>query len=156
MSSVAAEEKAATAAGLPAPQDVALLAVVALVHRVRRDAQAGGGGVDVPATIAALRSEAASAGFGGDAASLWAYLQSEASAGARQEQARREAGLGGLMRRAAEAAPWVRGRAAVVEAAAQRPFVDPGLEAGDGSLLTSRVREATARLEAASRAAMGH
>lgn len=150
MSAVAAEAAAAEKAGIPPPADTAMASVVQLVQRIRAEAAASGE-VDVPGALASLRAEASAQGFASDAAGLAAYLQHEADAVAELDRQRREGGLGGLLRRTADALPALRGKATTAEIAAARPYRDPVYEAGEGSLLTARVHAAQARMDAAMR-----
>ena len=125
--------------------DSTLLAIKALITRIREDASAMGG-VNVPRSLASLRSEAEAEGFHSDAEGIYAFLLAAAAREAAAEREKRETGLGGVLRRAAAASPTLRAKASTVEAASRRPFRDPALDLGEGSLLTRKVHEAAARV----------
>ena len=150
MSAVAAETAAAEKSGIPPPHDNAMRAIVQLVQRIRNEAAATGE-VNVPLALSSMRSEAAALGFSSDAAGLAAYLQHEADVIAQLDRERREAGLGGLVRRIVDSTPVLRGKAATADIAASRPFRDPAYELGWDSLLAQRVAAANARMDAAMR-----
>ena len=147
MSAIAAETAAAEKAGIPPPSDTAMKGVVQLVQRLRKEINESGE-VDVPRYLGELRSEATALGFPSDAAGLSAFLQHEADAAANLDRDRREAGFGGLLRRTVEATPVLRGKAALADVAATRPFRDPAFDVGFDALLTQRVHAATSRMDA--------
>lgn len=151
MSAVAAEAATAAAAAppgteVPPPEDAAMRALIQVMHRIRADAQASGE-VNVPSTLATLRGEAAALGFSSDAVGLAGFLQYEADAMAALDRARREAGLGGLLRRVADGWPSLSGKLSLADVAASRPYYDPSEELGPSALLAVRVRNAVARVE---------
>ena len=150
MSAFAAEAAAAEAAGRPAPADGAMQAIVQLVQRLRADAQASGE-VDVPGSLAALRAEAVAAGCAPDAAGLAAYLRSQAARAVELDAERRASGLGGLLRRVADGLTALRGKPALAELHAARPYRDPAFELGEEALLAAKVTAVNARMDAAMR-----
>lgn len=138
------------AAPPPAEPDRTLDALVSLTQRIHQDFMASGE-LNVPRSLATLRKEAGGAGFGGDSDGIYRFLQAQASAAAEHERNRREAGLGGAMRRTLDTMTALRDKASVVEVAQAKPFRDPALDAGENSLLTAKVHAAIARIEALSR-----
>ena len=124
--------------------DATCLALQALVSRVRDEAQSTGV-ADVPRALKRLRAEADKEGFSTDALGLHAYLSKQASEERAANEAARNTGLGGLLRSTAAASPLL-SKATTLEAASRRPYRDPAAELGEGSLLTRRVRETSARL----------
>ncbi len=127
-----------------ASPDIACAMIKAIITRVREDA-AVSGAVNVPRSLARLRADALNEGFSTDAAGLNAYLQKQVEAEAELERDKRESGLGGALRRAAATSAVLRSKATTIEAASRRPFRDPAIETGDDSLLSRKLREATAR-----------
>lgn len=147
----AAEAAAAGGASAAAPVDTAMRAIVQLVQRLRAEANAAGGEVNVPAALAGMRREATALGFAPDAAGLAAFLQHEAGDVERRDRERKEAGLGGLLRRVAAAMPALRGKASLGDLHASRPYRDPAYELGLEALLAEKVGAANARMDAAMR-----
>ena len=139
-----AAEAGAGAAAAAAPPDVTCAAIKALVARVREDVQLTGQ-VNVPRALVRLRADARADGFATDAAGLHAFLQKTVEAEAEIERERRDAGLGGLLRRTAAASTALRAKATTVEVASRKPFRDPAWDTGDDSLLARKVRETAAR-----------
>lgn len=125
--------------------DTTCAAIRAVVQRVRDDA-ALSGIVNVPRTLHNLRQEAVAAGYSTDAAGLHMYLVASAEEEVERERQRREAGLGGLMRRAAATNPILKSKMTTNEAAMLRDFRDPAIELGPDALLASKVREATQKM----------
>jgi hypothetical protein len=145
MTEYSARKAAALAAGRPAPADTACLGIRALLQRIRED-MASTGAVNVPGTLARLRAEASQAGYSTDTHGMYQYLMEAAAAEEAVERNRREAGLGGLLRRVGATSAVLRGKATTMEAAMMRGFRDPGVELGEDALLVRKYREAAARL----------
>ena len=74
-------------------------------------------------------------------------MQHEARAAADLDQQRREAGLGGMLRRTLESSALLRNKPATADAAAARRYRDPTPDIGAESLLARKLRIANARLE---------
>lgn len=128
-----------------ASTDTTCAAIKAVVQRIKDDS-ALSGVVNVPRTLSNLRAEAESAGYRTDAAGLHSYLSATAEEEEAKEIERREAGLGGLMRRTAQSSAVLRSKLTTGEAALLREYKDPSIELGRDALLATKVREATARM----------
>lgn len=118
------------------------------LQRIREDFQSSGGQLDIPRTLRVLRAEAAGQGFGSDAASLYAFLLHRAEEAKELERQRLETGLGGLARRTINSSSMLKGKLSVSDSAVTKGFKDPGAEAGENSILTAKVRNTIAKMEA--------
>ena len=135
-------QRAAAAAGAP---DLTCSAIKTLVARLKEEFSSMGE-VNVPRALQKLRADAAANGFDADALGMYAFLRREAAEEAEKESLKRNSGLGGLLRRSvAESAGALR-RGTTVEVAARRGYRDPGLECGEDSLLTRKLRETSKRV----------
>lgn len=121
--------------------------IVAVVQRIR-ESTSQMGRVDVPAVLRSLKNEAGASGFTSDSQGLYEYLQHEAEAEAAATRARKETGLGGLVRRSNASSSFLKNKATVTEAAVNKSYIDPGRDVGEDSLVTKRVRAAVASMEA--------
>ena len=61
---------------------------------------------------------------------------------------RKEAGLGGTLRKTIEHMPALKAKPSVTEMAETKPFRDPVADAGEDALLTQKVHAAIARMDA--------
>lgn len=143
----AAEAEAGSGAGSADVTCSAIRAVVTLILN-----EAAGGEVNVPRALKSLRKDAAAAGFPRDAAGLFGYLQLRALQEDEAEAAKRNSGLGGLLRSSVAGSQAAGGllstlrSSTTLEQASSRPFRDPGAELGEDSALTRSLRSANRKL----------
>jgi hypothetical protein len=138
--------KPGTTAGVGA-SDPTCASIKALVSFIREDVSSSGTGqVNIPLTLSRLKERAQEAGFSSDASGLFGYLSKTAAEEEELEREKRNSGLGGLLRRSAVESPLLRTKATTYEAAGTRSYRDPGVELGEDSLLTKKVREAGKKL----------
>jgi hypothetical protein len=130
--------------------DVTCSAIRAVVTLILTEA--AGGEVNVPRALKSLRRDAAAAGFPRDAAGLFGYLQLRALQEDEAEAAKRNSGLGGLLRSSVAGSQAGSGllstlrSSTTLEQASSRPFRDPGSELGEDSALTRSLRSANRKL----------
>lgn len=145
MSHAGEKKKTAVAGGHRPSTDTTCLGVKALVQRIREDAQVSGS-VNVPRTLARLRQDALNAGYSTDTQGMYHFLLAAAEEEAALERERREAGLGGFIRRTLQSNGVLRNKHTTVEAAMMRGFEDPEYKLGAGSIIVQKYRAAAGKL----------
>lgn len=128
------------------PPDTTMFCIKELVQRIREDAQAAGGIVNVPRTLTRLRQEAKVAGFATDTQGLYQYLLFAAERDSQAEKERHESGLGGYLRKLVQTSAVLRGKLSTGEAASVRPFRDPMDELPHDSYLLQKFNNTVARM----------
>jgi hypothetical protein len=79
---------------------------------------------------------------------VYRYLLHTAWEASERERLRKEAGLGGAVRRTIEKLPVVKNKPSIMETAEAKPYRDPAVDAGDDAMLTHKVHAALARMDA--------